>query len=126
MTSGYPYDGKVSIRINKAKNIRTLMLRVPGEGRYEAISATDSKGRQTGWKKGTLVERTFDMKPRLVEANPLVEENIGADLWRHVLQVLLLGMDAWCAPLVGVVVAAVFVFLENVGPLTVEGLSQMF
>ncbi|MCW4094570.1 hypothetical protein [Segatella copri] len=38
-------------RINKAKNIRTLMLRVPGEGRYEAISATDSKGRQTGWKK---------------------------------------------------------------------------
>lgn len=75
MTSGYPYDGKVSIRINKAKNIRTLMLRVPGEGRYEAISATDSKGRQTGWKKGTLVERTFDMKPRLVEANPLVEEN---------------------------------------------------
>lgn len=26
-------------------------------------------------EEGNLVERTFDMKPRLVEANPLVEEN---------------------------------------------------
>ena len=26
-------------------------------------------------EEGTLVERAFDMKPRLVEANPLVEEN---------------------------------------------------
>ena len=40
-------------------------------------------------------------------------------------EVLLLGMDARGAPLVGVVVAAIFIFLENVGPLTVEGLSQM-
>lgn len=67
MVSGYPYDGKMSLRINKAKGIKVIMLRQPEEGRYEAVVGT--------WKKGAVIERTFDMTPRLVEANPLVEEN---------------------------------------------------
>ena len=50
---------------------------------------------------------------------------VGADLQRYILQVILLRMDARRAPFVGVVVAAVFVFLENVGPLAAERLSQM-
>lgn len=67
MVSGYPYDGKMSLRINKAKGIKVIMLRQPEEGRYETVVGT--------WKKGAVIERTFDMTPRLVEANPLVEEN---------------------------------------------------
>lgn len=67
MVSGYPYDGKMSLRINKAKGIKVIMLRQPEEGRYEAVVGI--------WKKGAVIERTFDMTPRLVEANPLVEEN---------------------------------------------------
>lgn len=77
MKSGYPYDGKVSLRVDKAKGIKTLMLRVPGEGRYEAVSAAQAgmNAKDGTWKKGATVERTFDVTPRLVEANPLVEEN---------------------------------------------------
>ena len=67
MTSGYPYDGKMTLRINKAKGIKTIMLRQPEEGKYEAVAGP--------WKKGSVIERTFDMTPRLVESNPLVEEN---------------------------------------------------
>lgn len=67
MTSGYPYDGKMTLRINKAKGIKTIMLRQPEMGKYEAVAGP--------WKKGSVIERTFDMTPRLVEANPLVEEN---------------------------------------------------
>lgn len=77
MRSGYPYDGKVSLRINKAKDINTLMLRIPGEGRYEAIKPQTVVGSAKAgtWKKGTVIERNFDMKVHLVESNPLVEEN---------------------------------------------------
>lgn len=65
--SGYPYDGHVRLTIKKAKGIKTIMLRKPGEGKYEAVAGP--------WKKNATIERDFDMSVRLVEANPLVEEN---------------------------------------------------
>lgn len=64
--SGYPYDGKVTLHLNKTKGISTIMLRVPGEGRYEAVKGP--------WKKGDVIERQWAMPVRIVEANPLVEE----------------------------------------------------
>lgn len=65
--SGYPYDGHVRLTIKKAKGIKTIMLRKPGEGKYETVAGP--------WKKNATIERDFDMSVRLVEANPLVEEN---------------------------------------------------
>ena len=77
MTSGYPYDGKVVLKVNKAKGIKTIMLRVPEEGRYEAVMAQSVAGNPKNgtWKKGATIERNLDMKVHLVESNPLVEEN---------------------------------------------------
>lgn len=65
--SAYPFDGKVRLMIKKAKGISTLMMRVPGSDRYEAIKGP--------WKQGTVIEREYPVEVKLIEANPLVEEN---------------------------------------------------
>jgi DUF1680 family protein len=65
--SGYPFDGKVKLTVKKAGGINTIMMRVPDCNRYEPVSGP--------WKHGDVIERDYSMPVRLIESNPLVEEN---------------------------------------------------
>lgn len=76
-TTGYPWDGKVILTVKKAKNLQTIQLHKPNwcdkytvkvNGENADLSITRK------WKKGDVIELNLDMRPRLVEANPLVEE----------------------------------------------------
>ena len=73
----YPWDGKITLTLKKAKNLQTIQLHKPNwcdkytvkvNGENAALSITRK------WKKGDVIELNLDMRPRLVEANPLVEE----------------------------------------------------
>lgn len=94
-TTDYPWDGKVRIEIKKAKHLKTVKLHIPawcddyrvklngeevfGGWRFDGqwsknvvtISPTEEHPK---WKMGDVIELTLDMKIRLMEANPLVEE----------------------------------------------------
>ena len=94
----YPWDGKVTLTIKKAKNLQTVVLHIPswsstytlkvngtecpvsrGSASASASasassSASSSASLTRSWKKGDVIELNLDMRPRLVEANPLVEE----------------------------------------------------
>ena len=78
--TGYPWDGHVTLTVKKAKTLKSIRMHIPGW-------ATDMQLRLNGqpitaealreprkWKKGDRVELILPMKPRLIEANPLVEE----------------------------------------------------
>ena len=76
-TTDYPWDGKVTLTVKKAKNLQTIQLHKPNwcdkytvkvNGENADLSITRK------WKKGDVIELSLDMRPRLVEANPLVEE----------------------------------------------------
>lgn len=76
-TTDYPWDGKVTLTVKKAKNLQTIQLHKPNwcdkytvkvNGENADLSITRK------WKKGDVIELNLDMRPRLVEANPLVEE----------------------------------------------------
>lgn len=73
----YPWDGKITLTVKKAKNLQTIQLHKPNwcdrytvkvNGENADLSITRK------WKKGDVIELNLDMRPRLVEANPLVEE----------------------------------------------------
>lgn len=73
----YPWDGKIMLTVKKAKNLQTIQLHKPNwcdkytvkvNGENADLSITRK------WKKGDVIELNLDMRPRLVEANPLVEE----------------------------------------------------
>ena len=79
----YPWDGKISIEIKKAKHLGTIIMHIPSwcdsysvKVNGESWPATDgfpvSISRK--WKKGDRIELVLPMKTRLIEANPLVEE----------------------------------------------------
>ena len=94
-TTDYPWDGKIRIEIKKVKRLKTVKLHIPawcdgyrvklngeevyGRWRFDdqwsknvlTISQTEEHPK---WKKGDVIELTLDMKVRLMEANPLVEE----------------------------------------------------
>ncbi len=83
--SGYPWDGKVRLTIHSApKGEYSLLLRIPGwaAGATLQVNGKPRRAPVTGafaeirrvWAAGDQVELELPMAPRLVEANPLVEE----------------------------------------------------
>lgn len=79
----YPWDGHITLTVRKAKQLQTINLHIPswcsaytvcvnGEAYPADGGASASITRK--WKKGDRIELTLDMQPRLIEANPLVEE----------------------------------------------------
>ena len=82
----YPYDGKVSFTFSKVKNLNKLKLRVPewcnsatvtvnGEKYETDVTPNSYIEISRKWKKGDVVVLNMEMPARVVEANPLVEEN---------------------------------------------------
>ena len=78
--TNYPWDGKITLTIKKAKNLKSIRMHIPGW-------STDAQLKLNGqpilaealreprkWKKGDVIELNLPMRPRLMEANPLVEE----------------------------------------------------
>jgi DUF1680 family protein len=80
----YPWDGRVKITVEAAPEGDTsLYLRVPGwatgatlevNGKPAAATAGRYAEVRRAWKAGDVVDLALPMKPRLVEAHPLVEE----------------------------------------------------
>ena len=76
-TTNYPWDGKVTITIQKAKYLSTVRLHKPNLVEQYTVKVngeTADLDISRKWKKGDVIEVNFDMRPRLIEANPLVEE----------------------------------------------------
>ena len=76
-TTNYPWDGKVTLTIKNAKNLSTVKLHKPDWTGQYAVKVNGEPADldiTRKWKKGDVVEINFDMRPRLIEANPLVEE----------------------------------------------------
>ena len=81
----YPWDGKVTLTVKKAKNLGAVRLHIPNwcdeyslkvngetyptEGGTKGTAVVEKK-----FKKGDFIELNLNMRPRLIEANPLVEE----------------------------------------------------
>ena len=77
----YPWDGKVRLTFKKVKDCSCVMLHIPDWcDKYSiAVNGEDLGPNHTGiiqrkFKKGDVIEINFEMRPRLIEANPLVEE----------------------------------------------------
>jgi DUF1680 family protein len=80
----YPWDGRVKVAFEAApEGEMSLFLRVPGWAEGAALSvngkpAVVTAGRyaevRRAWAAGDAVELTLPLRPRLVEAHPLVEE----------------------------------------------------
>jgi DUF1680 family protein len=88
-TTNYPWDGKVRLALSLADGPRefSLMLRIPGwtnqtsakvngqtfAGPFAPSTFLEIRRR---WATGDVVDLELPMPPRLVEANPLVEETL--------------------------------------------------
>ena len=79
-TTGYPWDGHVRLTVRKAGTLRSIRMHIPGWAadvqlrlNGQPIPAEDLR-QPRPWKKGDVVELDLPMRPRLMEANPLVEE----------------------------------------------------
>ncbi len=85
--TGYPYDGNVKLTFEAApkKQALTVYLRIPewcdkatvkvnGEVQDVAAKANTYAAVNRVWKKGDVVELDMEMKVKLLESNPLVEE----------------------------------------------------
>jgi uncharacterized protein len=80
----YPWDGRVKLTIESAPEGEvSLFVRVPGWAEDAALRVNGARtdapaGRyaelRRAWKAGDVVELALPMKPRLIEAHPLVEE----------------------------------------------------
>jgi len=83
----YPWEGKVLLKIQKApKKEFSMFLRIPGWERAATVAVNNEivAGEIKGgsyfelnrkWKKGDEVTLVMDIRPFLVQSNPLVEEN---------------------------------------------------
>jgi hypothetical protein len=86
-TTDYPYDGKVTLTFEQApkKEMLKLNLRIPewcdqatltvnGDPVACAVKANSYVTVERVWKKGDVVELNLEMRVKLMESNPLVEE----------------------------------------------------
>ena len=76
-TTNYPWDGQITLTVKKAKKLSTIVLHHPDWCDKYSVTVNGEKADLTitrKWKKGDVIQLTLDMRPRLVEANPLVEE----------------------------------------------------
>ena len=76
-TTNYPWDGQITLTVKKAKKLSTIVLHQPDWCDKYSVTVNGEKADLTitrKWKKGDVIQLTLDMRPRLVEANPLVEE----------------------------------------------------
>lgn len=84
--TNYPWDGKITLKIEKApKNNYSLYLRIPGwaskasitiNGEHETIETKPETYAKLSkvWKKGDVIVLNIPMPVTLMQANPLVEE----------------------------------------------------
>ena len=82
--TNYPWDGEIKLTVKKAKKLSTIILHKPDwcdkysvKVNGDKVQSSMFKGQisiSRKWKKGDVIELCFDMRPRLIEANPLVEE----------------------------------------------------
>ena len=75
--TNYPWDGKITLTIKKAKNLTNVKLHKPDWAAEYTVKVNGEPADldiSRKWKKGDVIEVNFDMRPRLIEANPLVEE----------------------------------------------------
>ncbi len=125
-TTGYPWDGKVILTVKKAKNLQTIQLHKPNwcdkykvkvNGENADLSITRK------WKKGDVIELNLDMRPRLVEANPLVEEAKNqVAVMRGPIVYCLEGQDVQGGCLISDIALPADIQLKEV-PMTIEGHS---
>lgn len=78
-STNYPWEGKVKLMIKKAKRLSCVRFHIPEWcGKYDlqvnGEAAVSSPILTRKFKKGDVIEISFEMRPRLIEANPLVEE----------------------------------------------------
>ena len=85
-TTDYPWDGAVTIELQKApKDPFTLFVRIPGwcKGALLSINGRERQDNldagtyvklKRQWKSGDKVELNMPMEAKLIETNPLVEE----------------------------------------------------
>ncbi|NDV78092.1 glycoside hydrolase family 127 protein [Dysgonomonas sp. 511] len=86
-TTDYPWDGNVTLKVEKApKGNYSIFLRVPEwsesatvkvNGKEENIKIVPGSYAEVNrqWKNGDMVELIMPFEARLVEANPMVEES---------------------------------------------------
>ncbi len=76
-STDYPWDGKITLTLKKAKHLQTIHLHKPNWCDAYSVKVNGEPCDLTitrQWKKGDVIELNLVMRPRLVEANPLVEE----------------------------------------------------
>lgn len=78
-STNFPWDGKVKLTFKKVKKLSSVKIHIPEWCRQYSIqvnggTATSSPIISRTFKKGDVIEISFEMRPRLIEANPLVEE----------------------------------------------------
>ena len=82
----YPYNGRVTLKFEKVKDISMVKVRIPSwcmdatimvnEDMISSEVAPDTYVEiNRKWEKGDVLELNMEMPVRIVEANPLVEEN---------------------------------------------------
>ena len=78
--TGYPWDGHITLTVKRAKRLASIRMHIPAwsDGMTLRLNGKDILAEDLRqprkWKKGDQVELILPMKPRLIEANPLVEE----------------------------------------------------
>lgn len=77
-TTNYPWDGNIKFTVKKAKNLKTIKLHKPNWCDRYTVKVNGEQADlciSRKWKKGDVVELNLEMRPRLIESNPLVEES---------------------------------------------------
>ena len=88
-TTDYPWDGKVTLKVERLKGKKTFMLKLRHPAwcdrwkvtlNGQAVECSESNGYieiRSTWRKGDEVVLDMDMPVHILEANPLVEEARG-------------------------------------------------